>query len=121
MDFECDLSSALVDMGQGAGFELKKEQVEALSSLYVGKDTVCLLNTGYGKSMIFQLTPFLFNRKYGTDRSITLVLTPLNSIMEDQVKKLSKRGIKACYMNMLGSSGQTYHFRSAVTGKGKII
>lgn len=97
-------------------FEWKTEQSKALESIYNGKDTLCLLPTGYGKSAIFQTSPFLIGQKLGSDKTITLVISPLNSIMEDQVRKMSQKGIKACALNMEGRNGETFKFRTE-TGK----
>ena len=42
--------------------EIKEHQYEAIKSVVVqGKDTVCVLPTGYGKSLIFQILPFVFD------------------------------------------------------------
>ena len=91
-------------------FALKDEQVEALKSLHNGQDTVCLLRTGFGKSVIYQLSPFLLEHK--VENSITLVISPLNSIMQDQVMKLARGGIQACYLDMTCKSGETYAFQA---------
>ena len=93
-------------------FPLKLEQTEALKSLYDQKDTFCMLRTGFGKSLIFQLSPFVLGRKIGSEDTITLVISPLNSIMTDQVKKLCSRGIPACSLDMQCTSGESYKFES---------
>lgn len=42
--------------------ELKKEQKEALEYVYQGRDFIAVLPTGFGKSVIFHLIPYLFQR-----------------------------------------------------------
>ena len=91
-------------------FDLKTEQVNALKSVYQGRDTVCILRTGFGKSVIYQLTPYLLAHK--VPDAITLVISPLNSIMQDQVMKLCRQGVKACYLDMKCQNGETFEFQS---------
>ena len=92
----------------GIDFPLKEAQVQALESVYEGKNTICLLPTGFSKSVIYQLTPFLLEHK--VQDAVTLVISPLNSIMQDQVRNLARRGVKACYLDMRCQSGETYQF-----------
>lgn len=76
---------------------LKVKQLIILESLLLGRDTIAILPTGYGKSIIFHLLPFLFERYHGPEAGerIVLVVAPLNSIIFDQLKELNKRGIKS--------------------------
>lgn len=70
---------------------LKPKQIICLESLFLHIDVVAVLPTGYGKSMIFQLLPFFLPQK--TSRNIVIVVSPLSSIIEDQIKILRNRGI----------------------------
>ena len=80
-------------------FALKDKQIQTLKSLYDGHDTLAVLPTGFGKSIIFQL--FLSCcRGHSVD--------PLNSIMQDQVHTLSKRGIPVCFLNIEGTGVKTF-------------
>lgn len=55
------------------------------------KDTLCVLPTGYGKSIIYQLLPFMFEcYDVGADSCIVLVISPLNALMLDQINKLKR-------------------------------
>ena len=85
---------------------LKPEQKKVLSFLYEGQDVFAWLPTGYGKSICFQLLPFMFDFKLGRHGtttsprttgtigpSIVLVVSPLVSLMIDQVANLRQRGI----------------------------
>ena len=109
MSFAEDVSLAMMHLG--INVNLKNQQREALEAIYEGKDVVCLLPTGYGKSLIYQLAPFLLGQKSGNHNSIGLVISPLNSIMHDQVRTLAARGVAACALDMQCSSGETYKFR----------
>ncbi len=77
------------------------EQAKALKLLSEGRDVFVWFPTGYGKSLCYQLLPFLIDYKLGnTDaplvvRSVVLVVSPLVSLMIDQVRSLSSRGVPA--------------------------
>jgi superfamily II DNA helicase RecQ len=110
VDFNSCLSYALSQFP--VQYTLKDKQLEALHNIYNGRDLVCLLPTGYGKSLIYQLSPFLLGNKYGVQSPITLVVSPLNSIMKDQVSQLCRNGIRACALDMSGNTAQTFEVDS---------
>lgn len=85
----------------------KDKQLEVLKHLYNGQDVIALLPTGYGKSLIFQTTPFLLKCP-DRESAITIVITPLNSIIKDQILKLGKLGIRACGLDIAGNSATTW-------------
>lgn len=101
----------------GIHFTLREQQLQAMKAVYDGKDTFCMLRTGFGKSLIYQLTPILLGLKTNNSKCITLVVSPLNSIMHDQVRKLASKGITACALDMQCRQGETYKFRSAAGKK----
>ena len=98
---------------------LKPEQEKVLSYLYEGQDVFAWLPTGYGKSICFQLLPFMFDFKLGRTTtssqtsgtimpSIVLVVSPLVSLMIDQVANLRQRGIPSGILS--GNRGKlTWH------------
>ena len=53
---------ALSKVGKG-GLVLKKEQVQTIRNLYNGKDVFLWLPTGFGKSICYEVLPFLFDYK----------------------------------------------------------
>lgn len=61
------------------GVDLRDWQAEAIADVYSKKDVVVSAGTGSGKSMIFQCLPFI------TEGGIILVVSPLLSLMHDQV------------------------------------
>ena len=74
--------------------KLKPEQEEIIDSVLNSTDTIGLLPTGYGKSITFQIPALLLD-------GITLVITPLIALMQDQVKNLKDKFIPAEFINSL--------------------
>jgi ATP-dependent DNA helicase RecQ len=66
--------------------KLHPEQAEAIESVLSGRDTLVVLPTGYGKSLIYQLPALLLGRP-------TIVISPLISLMRDQERKLRERAV----------------------------
>ncbi|HEX8681438.1 MAG TPA: RecQ family ATP-dependent DNA helicase [Ardenticatenaceae bacterium] len=64
-------------------------QQEAIDALLVGKDVLCILPTGAGKSLTYQLTGHLLHQK---GRGVTLVVSPLIALMKDQADALAAHG-----------------------------
>ena len=78
----------------GIKFMLKAEQKTAIRHLFEKKDLLAVLPTGYGKSLIFQLLVLLAKRA-GNYASL-LVITPLVSIINDQVMEVEAMNLTAC-------------------------
>ncbi len=68
-------------------------QADIINSVLEGNDTLGLMPTGGGKSLTFQVPTLTFTS------GITIVVTPLISLMKDQVDNLEKRDIKAVYLH----------------------
>jgi ATP-dependent DNA helicase RecQ len=80
---------------------LTEHQEEGLKSLLNGRDVLTILPTGSGKSLIFQCFPIVFDvmhSKPPDSPSICLVISPLSSLMQDQVMYLKSVGIKAAFI-----------------------
>ena len=105
--FSSGVAYAVSYLGQ-QDIVIKEKQSEAIKSIYEGKDVFAWLPTGYGKSPRYQLLLFHFDFKLGhtraiaTERSVTLVISPLVSLMMDQVCNL--HGVCAAIRN----SGNTW-------------
>ena len=80
------------------------------------EDVICILPTGYGKSLIFHLTPMLMFAKDYIKRTdspsswksctedvltIVIVVSPLNSLIQDQISRLKSCGIRASAISII--------------------
>src|SRR5262245_28086337 len=71
---------------------LREGQEEVIRSVLAGKDTLAIMPTGAGKSLCYQLPGLQLP---GT----TVVVSPLISLMKDQVDKLQQRGVDAAQLD----------------------
>ncbi len=72
--------------------DFRKPQKPAIEAVLAGRDALIVLPTGGGKSLCYQI-PALMRR------GLTVVISPLISLMKDQVDALEKRGIAAAFIN----------------------
>ena len=90
-------------------------QEEIIDQLLAGRDVLAVMPTGAGKSLCYQLPALLMP---GT----TIVVSPLISLMMDQVKALNEAGVHAAYINSSLSEGQTARaLELARAGRYKLI
>jgi superfamily II DNA helicase RecQ len=93
-------------------FPLKDKQYETLRALYNRSDCISVLPTGYGKSLIFQMLPWVLMKDNGKP-GIVIIVCPLTSIMQDQVMSLNEKGIRAAYMNIHGTEVYSFNNESS--------
>jgi RecQ family ATP-dependent DNA helicase len=67
-------------------------QEEVISSILSGRDALAVMPTGAGKSICYQIPAVLLD-------GLTLVVSPLISLMGDQVRSLKEAGIRGSYLN----------------------
>lgn len=95
--------------------DFREGQEFLIDSIIEGNDAVGIMPTGAGKSICFQIPAMLLD-------GITLVISPLISLMKDQVNSLTQVGIKSAYIN---SSLTQVQYRlaleNAINGMYKII
>ena len=90
-------------------------QEQLVDALLAGRDVLGIMPTGAGKSICYQLPALLLP-------GITLVVSPLISLMKDQVNALVQSGVRAAYLNSSLTEGQTAKaIANALTGLYKII
>ena len=75
---------------------LRPEQIEALQSLLADDDVLAILPTGFGKSFIYQV--LCLAKQSSNPNASVLVISPLNSIVDEQVGKLTKLGLPAVHL-----------------------
>lgn len=98
------------------GYDSFREgQTEIIDTILSGRDALAIMPTGAGKSLCYQVPALLLP-------GITLVISPLISLMQDQVKSLNEAGIHAAYINSSLTEGQINKALSfAARGVYKII
>ena len=70
----------------------RRGQREVIDAVLAGRDCLCVMPTGGGKSLCYQLPAV-------AREGVTLVISPLIALMKDQVDALLQRGISATYIN----------------------
>lgn len=90
-------------------------QEELIDALLAGRDVLGIMPTGAGKSICYQLPALLLP-------GITVVISPLISLMKDQVRALNEAGVHAAYINSSLSENQIRRaMEYACAGRYKII
>jgi len=86
-------SKALTTLKEVFGYDSFKEgQEEIIDAILSGQDALGIMPTGAGKSICYQVPALLLD-------GITIIISPLISLMQDQVKSLNDAGIHAGYVN----------------------
>ena len=98
------------------GYDTFREGQEAvIDALLAEKDVLAVMPTGAGKSICYQVPALMM-------KGITLVISPLISLMKDQVGTLNQMGVHAAFLNSSLTAGQYYKaLQLAKQGRYKII
>ena len=96
-------------------YKFREGQAELIDNILDGRDVLGIMPTGSGKSLCFQIPALML-------QGITLVVSPLISLMKDQVNALVQAGVRAAYLNSSLTPGQqTEVLRRAADHKYQII
>jgi len=95
--------------------EFKEGQERVIQSLLDSQDTLAIMPTGAGKSIAYQIPALLFE-------GITIVISPLISLMKDQVDGLFQTGIPATFINSSLSPRETdSRIQKMISGEYKLV
>lgn len=90
---ELTLDDARTALGAYFGYDsFRPGQAEVISAILSGRDALAVMPTGAGKSVCYQIPAVLLG-------GLTLVVSPLISLMGDQVRSLKEAGIRGSYLN----------------------
>ena len=93
----------------------RQGQESVINAVLDGRDILAVMPTGAGKSLCYQVPAMLLS-------GITLVISPLISLMQDQVKALNEAGVDATFINSSLSEKEMHDtFKNASKGQYKII
>src|SRR6184192_3476885 len=79
--------------------DFRPAQRGVIEDVLAGKDVLCVMPTGAGKSLCYQLPA-------AVSGGLTIVVSPLISLMQDQVQQLRDEGITAAMLNSSLESGE---------------
>ena len=95
--------------------EFRPGQEAAVESVLAGRDTLVVLPTGGGKSLCYQVPALMLPK-------LTVVISPLISLMKDQVDALDARGLPATFVNSTLTSSQiSDRLSRAIRGDVKLL
>ena len=95
--------------------EFRPGQEELIDGVLAGRDVLGIMPTGGGKSMCYQIPGLLLP-------GLTVVISPLISLMRDQVQALNAAGIPAAYLNSTQAAGEAKNvYRNLYMGNIKIL
>jgi ATP-dependent DNA helicase RecQ len=106
------LAEARATLARCFGYpDFRRPQLPAIEAVIAGRDALIVLPTGGGKSLCFQVPALMRG-------GLTVVISPLISLMKDQVDALEKRGLPAAFINStLGASAAADRIMRAQRGE----
>ena len=116
MTNEHEENSALATLRKYFGYEsFRPGQAELINAILEGRDVLGVMPTGSGKSVCYQIPSLLLH-------GITIVISPLISLMRDQVDGANEIGIPAAFINTTQTPDEQQQvFDAANAGKVKLL
>ncbi|HVS17128.1 MAG TPA: DEAD/DEAH box helicase, partial [Planctomycetota bacterium] len=107
-----DLAPARALLRQRFGHDdFRGRQAEAVAAVLAGRDVLLTMPTGTGKSLVYQLPALLLD-------GLTLVVSPLIALMQDQGDARRARGVRAAFVNSsLAAHERRERLEAAVRGE----
>ncbi|MEO8090734.1 MAG: ATP-dependent DNA helicase RecQ [Gemmatimonadales bacterium] len=87
--------------------DFRPAQIPVIQSIFEGRDTLAVLPTGGGKSICFQIPALVLG-------GLTVVVSPLISLMQDQVEAARARGLPAACLNSSLGAAEQAEVRTAI-------
>jgi ATP-dependent DNA helicase RecQ len=95
--------------------EFRPLQQDVISKVLKKKDSLVIMPTGGGKSICYQIPALIFN-------GLTIVISPLISLMKDQVEQLDEYGVPALFLNSTLTPEQySENVRKLKAGEAKLL
>ena len=95
--------------------EFRPNQRELIEQVLDGRDVVAVMPTGAGKSLVYQVPALVLD-------GLTIVISPLISLMKDQVNALNQAGVRASFLNSsISPSEQAEVIEYAASGSCKLL
>ncbi|MBP9478829.1 MAG: DNA helicase RecQ [Sebaldella sp.] len=110
------MSKAITILKKYFGYDtFRRGQEDVINSIVSGRDILAIMPTGGGKSVCYQIPALMLD-------GLTIVISPLISLMKDQVDTLNELGIKASFINSTLSDNEIFHILTDVKNdKTKIL
>lgn len=111
-----NLATAKTVLGNVFGYQsFRQGQSEVINAILSGQDCLVIMTTGGGKSLCYQVPALCLD-------GLTLVISPLISLMKDQVDQLVTNGVEAAYLNSAQTlEEQQFVEQKALAGKLKLL
>jgi hypothetical protein len=94
----------------------RKNQLEAINATLDGRDVFVLMPTGGGKSLCYQLPAVCYG---GKTKGVTVVVSPLIALMQDQVHALQAKNVDVVLWNSEKSSDEVQQIKARLNGSKK--
>ena len=115
------LQAILTKVANTIGYrELRPKQFEVISEFIRGRDVFVALPTGSGKSLCYSILPRAFDamRPEQLHQSVAIVVSPLISLMKDQVRAMMERNLTAAYV---GGANSDEEIRNVCEGEYQLV